>query len=463
MAYPPKRLRPSNIDLELDSDSECELFRKTTSSPRTHVDTWPRFIVVHSKTETKSASRINPFLVGETLRGIVGRPDATRLRSGDLLVECQKKTHATALLKLKKIGDYPVDASPHKSLNSCKGVVRNDALAEMEEGEILSNLKSQGVIAVKKFTFKRGGREVRHSTLMLTFGVPKLPERLWVGFCWARVTPFIPLPLRCFQCQRYGHGRSACKNKPVCVKCGEPEHGTNACSKDPKCVNCSGGHPSSSKDCPMWKEECAIQKVKTERKISFREARTIVTSQKCPQGQSYAAVVSSAPTTKTRQTVDCGSQTCAVFQFAAQPSSIKTNLKASPTHGARSELKASGTSGSLAKGVGQGSKDTRPSSKGMVSSTPNSNPKSPTNPPTPAPSLPKNSSLPKPTGPRHKSGPTSSKTKNSKPVGPCSREQKGDLVLKNKFEELADMETDVDPATMSLPSPKSSPRKEKKK
>ena len=44
----------------------------------------------------------------------------------------------------------------------------------------------------------------------------------------------------------------------------------------PKCVNCEGAHPSSSKDCDVWKTEKQIQKVKTERKISYPDARKIV-------------------------------------------------------------------------------------------------------------------------------------------------------------------------------------------
>ena len=44
----------------------------------------------------------------------------------------------------------------------------------------------------------------------------------------------------------------------------------------PKCVNCEGAHPSSSKDCNVWKKEKQIQKVKTEKKISYPDARKIV-------------------------------------------------------------------------------------------------------------------------------------------------------------------------------------------
>ena len=44
----------------------------------------------------------------------------------------------------------------------------------------------------------------------------------------------------------------------------------------PKCMNCEGAHPSSSKDCDVWKKEKQIQKVKTEKKISYPDAQKIV-------------------------------------------------------------------------------------------------------------------------------------------------------------------------------------------
>nr|KAG5697949.1 hypothetical protein BaRGS_030262 [Batillaria attramentaria] len=44
----------------------------------------------------KKAARLHPFLVGETLRSCTGRPDASRLRSGDLLVESNGTREAVA-------------------------------------------------------------------------------------------------------------------------------------------------------------------------------------------------------------------------------------------------------------------------------------------------------------------------------------------------------------------------------
>ena len=42
-----------------------------------------------------------------------------------------------------------------------------------------------------------------------------------------------------------------------------------------KCVNCNGEHTAYSNNCPRWITEEEIQRVRTEQKISFPEARKI--------------------------------------------------------------------------------------------------------------------------------------------------------------------------------------------
>lgn len=57
------------------------------------------------------------------------------------------------------------------------------------------------------------------------------------------------------------------------MKCGLAKH-DDECSA--RCVNCQGEHAASSKECPKWKTEAAIQKVRSERGISFAEAKKLV-------------------------------------------------------------------------------------------------------------------------------------------------------------------------------------------
>ena len=70
-----------------------------------------------------------------------------------------------------------------------------------------------------------------------------------------------------------------------------------------KCVNCNGEHTAYSKNCPRWITENEIQRVRTERKISFPEARKIVEG--VSKQPSFASVV-------TKQVVLVGCQTDAV-------------------------------------------------------------------------------------------------------------------------------------------------------
>ena len=83
-----------------------------------------------------------------------------------------------------------------------------------------------------------------------------------------------------------------CKGEQTCVKCGKPAHEKDCVAH---CVNCDDGHAATSKECLKWKLEAAIQKVRAEQNVPFRDARRIVEERSIyPSGpQSYANVVSS--------------------------------------------------------------------------------------------------------------------------------------------------------------------------
>ena len=91
-----------------------------------------------------------------------------------------------------------------------------------------------------------------------------------------KVDTYIPNPLRCFKCQRYGHHKMNCKRELACARCGVVGHEDKECTSKPHCVNCDGDHGSFSRDCTAWKKEKEIQTIKITRGISFPEARKIV-------------------------------------------------------------------------------------------------------------------------------------------------------------------------------------------
>ena len=105
---------------------------------------------------------------------------------------------------------------------------------------------------------------------------------------------YIPNPLRCHNCQKYGHHENRCTKDSICANCGElANHTEQSCTKDPNCVNCGGKHSANSKECQVWHKEKEILTVQVTRNISFPEARKIVESPTPIPGVSYASITQS--------------------------------------------------------------------------------------------------------------------------------------------------------------------------
>ena len=58
---------------------------------------------------------------------------------------------------MEKILDIPVKVSPHRTLNQSKGSIRSSDLDEVSEEDLLSEIKEQGVTAVKRIPFNKNG------------------------------------------------------------------------------------------------------------------------------------------------------------------------------------------------------------------------------------------------------------------------------------------------------------------
>ena len=69
------------------------------------------------------------------------------------------------------------------------------------------------------------------ASVMITFEEKELPDKVFIGFMCYDVKLYIPPPLRCYKCQRFGHVAAVCKGKMRCSKCGG-EHEYEDCDKD---------------------------------------------------------------------------------------------------------------------------------------------------------------------------------------------------------------------------------------
>ena len=262
-----------------------------------------------------------------------------------------KEKHETTLLNLKNFCGLKCKVTPHSSLNISKGIVRCPALNRQTCEHILEFMGEQGVTDVRRISVFHDGAKKPTNTFVFTFNSPVLPSVVKIGFMqskkWCKdqesiqssttpdpgyqwesdkltedttnesqeVSPFlvknhvyIQNPLRCYQCQLFGHHEKKCGRQAICVNCSMPKHcPVGRCQRPAKCVNCSGEHPANSKQCPAWEKEKKILKIKCEQNISFPEARKQY--EQFYDTRSYASAVKPGTCNKSTQTDNKSTQT----------------------------------------------------------------------------------------------------------------------------------------------------------
>ncbi|GFW73127.1 uncharacterized protein TNCV_832461 [Trichonephila clavipes] len=118
----------------------------------------------------------SPFAIQKALVGIGGeKKSVKRLRSGNLLIETNSALQTKSFLLAKTFLNSPLIISPHKTMNSCRGVISEHDLLTTPESEILDGFSDQGVIQVRRITVKRDTLIIPTKHIMLTFNSPKLP------------------------------------------------------------------------------------------------------------------------------------------------------------------------------------------------------------------------------------------------------------------------------------------------
>ena len=114
--------------------------------------------------------------------------------------------------------------TPHKSLNTSKGIVRCPALSRQSCEYILEFMGEQGVTGVRRINVHHDGVIKPTNTFVFTFDSPVLPAIVRIGFIQARIDVYIPNPLRYFKCQVFGHHEKKCSRQAIGVNCSMPEH-----------------------------------------------------------------------------------------------------------------------------------------------------------------------------------------------------------------------------------------------
>ena len=282
-----KRLRPDSDD---DEHEASTIF--------TSQENFARYLIIESKNKEKPVTSLSPFVIEKQIESMIGTAKSVKkLKNGTLLVETTRKTQTENLKKQTSFFGVPVEVTEHQSLNSSKGIIRNPILRAETEENILEYLKPQGVTHVKRFTIRKNNERINTNTLLLTFNSVVTPKTLKIFYQIIQVELYVLNPLRCFNCQKFGHHENNCPADlgSVCEKCGTGNHDhlASQCKKPAKCVNCGENHMSRSSDCDVWKKEKEVMKIKVTQRLTYPEARKIYDQQK-PEF-TFSKVVSSMP------------------------------------------------------------------------------------------------------------------------------------------------------------------------
>lgn len=120
--------------------------------------------------EGHSLQKLSPFAIEKSMLCQVGTVrELKKLRSGTLLVRVASKGQAAAIVNLTQFAMVPVTVTAHKTLNTCRGVIRCRELRDCDDEEVMAELKAHGVISVHHVQATRSEKKSQqtHSSLLL--------------------------------------------------------------------------------------------------------------------------------------------------------------------------------------------------------------------------------------------------------------------------------------------------------
>ena len=284
--------------------SQVELTRSSQAGGEKAASPTPRVLVLSSVGEARKLSSLSPFQRKEGCDRFGRVIRCEKLRDGGIEVElltekdAKQALSATEFMYTIKDGNtrrqitIPISVTPHRTKNTSRGVIYCTDLEEVSDDDIADGLSAFGVVSARRIMSRRGGVVMPSHNIILTFNQMDLPREVTVGYVKVKVRQYIPNPMRCFKCLRFGHTREDCRNPPTCSMCAGTDHKGDDCTAETrKCVNCGDQqtpHTAFDPKCPSLLREKEIVAIKFTERVSFKEARDRVNASH-PK-RSYASV-----------------------------------------------------------------------------------------------------------------------------------------------------------------------------
>lgn len=169
--------------------------------------------------EEKGILPMSPVKLTTILKNQVGDIIMAKvLRDGNLLIMCKSEEQRQRAGKMKEIGKNKVVSTSYigQGTKWAKGVIWGVPLSVTMD-EIKANLKGGSVRNVRRLQVNREGARRDSESILLEFVSEVLPKKVTLGFMSYNVREYIPIPMRCYNCQRFGHTAKTCKGRRRCA------------------------------------------------------------------------------------------------------------------------------------------------------------------------------------------------------------------------------------------------------
>lgn len=227
-------------------------------------------------------THINPTILADSLDKIVGKKGLIAkveyLPSGSIHITTHTTETARKIFSTKTINIHNENLQITTTIawknQLTYGKLYAPEFKQWPLGEILPVLQTQKVVAIRKLFSdpQRAGVPL----YVLTFLGPR-PEKILLGYTNYHIDKYIPNPMRCGKCCRWGHSTQHCRGSLICGKCSEKGHKHTLCTSNIiRCPNCKGNHQVNSNDCPQYQLEVKACHMQADHNISFSEARKAV-------------------------------------------------------------------------------------------------------------------------------------------------------------------------------------------
>ena len=244
----------------------------------------------------------------------VGAIDKLMVVKSSIKVTCKTEQQAQSLLQITSLLGHGVTVTVPRRLmgraNGQQGGVEPDRLVRGVIKRVPPFVtteqvaKDTGAVWAHRIEKLVGGTKRATRAVVVAFK-SQLPTTVSVGLNEFKVHVYVPQPLRCIKCQRFGHKAAQCgETTPTCPRCSGA-HIVGSCTVSDaigrKCANCGENHSAAYRGCKRFQQVNKTLTVSARQNMSYADAakqlakhqRETKKSVAVPQGEDKETTVTS--------------------------------------------------------------------------------------------------------------------------------------------------------------------------